>query len=62
MPSFKDRGRTFSVLIAVLTLSYPFLVLIGMRYVSPAAVVAVLCLLVTARLIFGRRSAIARSR
>jgi uncharacterized membrane protein len=58
MPSFNDRGRAFSVLIAVFTLSYPFVVLIGMRYVSPPAVVAVLCLLVAARLILGRRSAI----
>jgi uncharacterized membrane protein len=58
MPSFKDRSRTFSVVVAVLTLSYPFLALIGMRYFSPEAVVAMLCLLVAARLVAGRRGAV----
>jgi uncharacterized membrane protein len=58
MPSFKDSGRKLSALVAVVTLSYPFLVLIGMRYFPPAAVVAVLCVLVGARLMLGQRSAI----
>jgi uncharacterized membrane protein len=58
MPSFKDRSRTLSVVVAVLTLSYPFLALIGMRYFPPEAVVAVLCLLVASRLVLGRRGAV----
>jgi uncharacterized membrane protein len=58
MRSFKDRSRTLSIVVAVLTLSYPFLALLGMRYFSPEAVVAVLCLLVTARLVVGRRGAV----
>jgi uncharacterized membrane protein len=56
MPSFKDRGRTLSALVALLTLGYPILVLVGTRYAPPAALVAVLCVLVAARLVLGRHN------
>jgi len=56
MPSFKDRSGKLSALVALLTLGYPILVLVGTRYVPPAALVAVLCILVAARLIVGQRS------
>lgn len=56
MPSFKDRSRKLSALVALLTLSYPILVLVSTRYISPTALVAVLCALVTARLLLDRRS------
>jgi uncharacterized membrane protein len=56
MPSFKDRSRKLSALVALLTLSYPILVLVGARYLSSTILVAVLCVLVVGRLFLGGRS------
>lgn len=58
MPNSTNRSRRLSALLAGLTLSYPILVLIGMRYFPPVVVVTVLCILVGTRLLLGQRGAV----